>query len=115
MEALNKLPWVAKNPIFRRLAEIGEVSALSKEERIEYDAYIRIFRDNLYAMEGAEEVGMRKGLKAGIEQGLAQGRAEGEYAKAMNIARELKSEGLPLALIIKCTGLSADDINAIDC
>ena len=119
MEALNKLPWVAKNPIFRRLAEIGEVSALSKEERIEYDAYIRIFRDNLYAMEGAEEVGMRKGLEAGIEQGLArgraEGRAEGEYAKAMNIARELKSEGLPLALIIKCTGLSADDISAIDC
>ena len=43
MEALNRLPWVPKNPIFKRLSEIGEVSALSREERIKYDAAIRIY------------------------------------------------------------------------
>ena len=110
MEALNKLPWVAKNPIFRRLAEIGEVSALSKEERIQYDAYIRIFRDNLYAMEGAEEVGMRKGLKAGIEQGLVRGRAEGRAEGILATARNFKALGISNEDIQKATGLSMEDI-----
>ncbi|MGM9694477.1 MAG: Rpn family recombination-promoting nuclease/putative transposase, partial [Alloprevotella sp.] len=61
MEALNRLPWLAKNPIFEKLAQISEISALTREERMQYDAAIRVYRDNLYAMEGAEEYGRREG------------------------------------------------------
>ena len=34
MEILDRMPWAAQNAVFRRLAEVAEVSALSKEERI---------------------------------------------------------------------------------
>ena len=37
MEALNKLPWAAKSPIFKKVSEISDISALSREERMKYD------------------------------------------------------------------------------
>ena len=37
MEALNKVPWAAKSPIFKKVSEISDISALSKEERIKYE------------------------------------------------------------------------------
>ena len=81
MEALNRLPWAAQSPIFKRLSEIAEISELSTEERIKYDAAIQWYRDNAFLLEGAEEVGlqkgMRKGLAEGLEKGLEKGRAEG--------------------------------------
>ena len=41
MEALSKLPWAAKSPIFKKLSEITDISALSREERIKYDYAIQ--------------------------------------------------------------------------
>ncbi len=46
----------------------------------------------------------------GLEQGRAEGRAEGEQAKALNIARNLKSMGLGVADIQRATGLSEEEI-----
>ena len=38
MEALNnKVPWAAKSPKFKKVLEISDISALSKEERIKYE------------------------------------------------------------------------------
>ena len=109
MEALNRLPWVSKNPIFKRLSEIGEVSALSREERIKYDAAIRVYRDNLYAMEGAEEVGMRKGYERGRLEGREEGREEG----IIMTARKLKVMGVPVRSIAEATGLSLERIEGL--
>jgi len=47
METLNRLPWMAKSAVFRRLAEVAEVSALSKEERIKYDHALKVYRDSI--------------------------------------------------------------------
>ena len=121
MEALNRLPWVSKNPIFKRLSEIGEVSALSREERIKYDAAIRIYRDNLYAMEGAEEVGMRKGFEKGLLKGMEKGRLEGREEGRLEgreegilmTARKLKVMGVPAHSIAEATGLSAEVIEGL--
>ena len=118
MEALNRLPWEAQSPIFKRLSEIAEISELSTEEHIKYDAAIQWYRDNAFLLEGAEEVGLQKGMKKGLEQGRAEGeviglekgRAEGEQTKALNIARNLKSMGLGVADIQKATGLSEEEI-----
>ena len=41
MEALNKLPWAAKSPIFKKVSEISDISALSREERMKYDHAIK--------------------------------------------------------------------------
>ena len=117
MEALNRLPWVSKNPIFKRLSEIGEVSALSREERIKYDAAIRVYRDNLYAMEGAEEVGMRKGYERGRlegrEEGILEGMEKGLTKGILLTAAKLKLMGLSTQDIQKATGLSVKVIEGL--
>ena len=101
MEILERMPWAAQNAVFQRLAEITEVSRLSKEDRLEYDHALKRYRDTLNAMTGAE-------LK-GIEKGRAEGRKEG----LTDTARNLKAMGLSIADISKATGLTADDIAAL--
>lgn len=109
MEALNRLPWAAQSPIFKRLSEIAEISELSTEERIKYDAAIQWYRDNAFLLEGAEEVGLQKGMKKGLEKGRAEGRAEG----LKETARNLKSMGLGVSDIQKATGLSLEEIRSL--
>ena len=53
MDTLNRLPWAAQNSVFQRLAEIAEVSAMTKEERQEYDGALKRYRDTLNVMRGA--------------------------------------------------------------
>lgn len=98
METLNRLPWAAQNSVFQRLAEIGEVSAMTKEERIKYDHALKRYRDTLNTIQGAE-------LK-GIQQGIQQG----ERRQAVDTARRMMADGMPAELVAKYTGLSAEEI-----
>lgn len=101
METFNRLPWVAKDSVFHRLAEIAEVSAMTKEERQKYDYALRKYRDNLCVYEGA----IQKGIEKGIEKGVTKRNVE--------IVRRMKAKGYPLEEIMDCTGLSADEIGAL--
>ena len=56
---------------------------------------------------------LREGHARGHEMGLAEGRAEGRAEERLEIARNLKSSGIPVDVIIKSTGLSEDEIAAI--
>ena len=56
---------------------------------------------------------LRRGREKGYAEGRAEGRAEGEQAKALNIARNLKSMGLGVAAIQKATGLSEEEIREL--
>ena len=82
MEALNKLPWAAKSPIFKKVSEISDISALSREERIKYDYAIKAYCDNLCVYEDAIESGLKEGFKKGMEKGARE--------KALSIAKEMK-------------------------
>ena len=97
METFNRLPWVAKDSVFHRLAEIAEVSAMTKEERQKYDYALRKYRDNLCVYEGA------------IQKGIAKG----ETKRNVEIVRRMKAKGYPLEEIMDCTGLSAEEIDAL--
>ena len=55
MDILERMPWAAQDAVFQRLAEVAEVSKLSKEERIKYDHALKRYRDTLNAMTGAEQ------------------------------------------------------------
>ena len=105
METFNRLPWVAKDSVFHRLAEIAEVSAMTKEERQKYDYALRKYRDNLCVYEGAIQKGIEKGMEQGIEKG--------ETKRNVEIVRRMKAKGYPLEEIMDCTGLSADEIDAL--
>ena len=101
METLTRMPWAAQNAVFQRLAEVAEVSKLSMKERLEYDQALKRYRDTLNAMTGAEQ------------KGRAEGRAEGEREKAMETARSMKADNMPIELISKYTGLTPNEIDAL--
>ena len=121
MEALNRLPWTAKDPIFERLAQISEISALTRDERIKYDAAIRYYRDNAHALEDAEEVGERKGWKRGhaagvqqgMQQGMQQGLQQGLQQGFIETAKKLKAMGMSAKDIHIVTGLSPEGIEKL--
>jgi predicted transposase/invertase (TIGR01784 family) len=129
MEILDRMPWAAKDSVFRKLAEIGEVSNMTKDERIEYDAALRHYRDTLNVMRGAEDKGRQQGLTEGRQQGLTEGRQQGltegrqqgltegmekgRYMEKIQMAKNLLSIGLPTDQIVKVTGLSLQDIERL--
>jgi len=105
MDILERMPWAAQNAVFQRLAEVAEVSKLSKEERIKYNHALKRYRDTLNAMTGAE--------MKGRAEGLVEGLAEGEHRKALESACSMKADNMPAELIAKYTGLTFEDINSL--
>ena len=99
------MPWLAQDAVFQKLASIAEVAALSKEDREKYDESLRKYRDTISVMEGQYLEGKEDGLAEGMEKGLSQ--------RNLEIARSMKADKLPIETIIKYTGLSADEIEAL--
>ena len=62
--------------------------------------------------EGKAE-GKTQGLAEGRAKGIAEGRAEGARQNAIETAGKLLREGVSLQTVIKCTGLSENDIKNI--
>ena len=125
METLNRLPWAAKDSVFQRLAEIAEVSALTKEERVKYDYALKRFRDTLNAMAGARmeglaegmekgmAEGMEKGMAEGMEKGMAEGMEKGRKSQAVETAKLMKEKGYNVADIAELTGLQPEAIEEL--
>ena len=97
MDIMNRLPDAAKNSVFKKLAEIGELSSLTYEERLKYDDALKRYRDTLAVMEGQKQEGFREGME--------KGKAE--------IARNFKNDGIPLDVIARNTGLSIEEIEKL--
>ena len=56
------------------------------------------------------EKGMAQGMAQGMSQGMAQGMAQGAQDASLRIARNLLQKGLPVPVIMECTGLSEEEI-----
>jgi predicted transposase/invertase (TIGR01784 family) len=78
----------------------------SQEELEAYDArgiYIQDERGRIeYALEEGEKIGLDKGRKIGI--------GEGRRGRELQIARELKKNGVDIDLIVTSTGLTKEEI-----
>lgn len=111
VEKLKEMPFVDKNPVFRMLAEIGDLRKLTPEERELYDEDIKVMRD-LYATQKWEEekrMEIEKGRAEGREQGRAEGRAEGK----LEIAKNLLAMGIPMDKVVQASGLTEEQISAL--
>ena len=105
MEVLKRMPWMAQEAVFQKLASIADVTSLNKQERQAYDENLRKYRDTIAVMEGQWMEGHAKGV--------AEGQAMGEREKALESAHSMKADGMSIELIIKYTGLTAEDINTL--
>jgi predicted transposase/invertase (TIGR01784 family) len=97
MSRMEKIPAYLRKPIFEKLFNIAEYSNLSKEEKTMYDSSLKYKWDNKNVLDYA--------LKEGMEKGM--------HEKALDIARELKKEGLATEFVAKITKLSIEEIEKL--
>ncbi len=105
MDKIHKSVYERADEGLLRLLEKAKVAALTDEERDVYEASMKRLED---------EVDMEElGYKIGMEKGRREGKEEGEHDKAIQIATDMKKEGLDLALIVKMTKLSLEEIEKL--
>lgn len=97
LDILERMPWVAQESVFQKLADIAEVASLTKEERLQYDENIRAYRDTKAVMEGQ------------FLEGKKEGRSEERWANACS----LKKNGISIDIIAKSLGLTPEEIEAL--
>ncbi len=98
------LPFIEEKPLFMRLAEIAEYSALTEAQQLQYDESL----DNYLSYYNTIEYREKKARQNGIEEGREEGREEERkkaYLKLINTAQNLKAGGVSISLIISATGL----------
>ena len=100
-----QMPFSEKYPVFRKLAEIGDLRKLSREELELYDEDIKNMRDIYATRKFDEKRGMEKGRAEGMAKGMAKGKAE--------VARNLLAMGMSWTQIIQATGLTEDQLKQL--
>ena len=97
MSIIDKIPSLAGNELFQKLAAIEDITALSKEDQEKYDDTIRVMRDHIAAYKGA----------------IIEGKIEGK----IEVAKNMLMENEPVDKIARYTGLSEDELLRIkaDC
>ena len=78
-----------------------------------YDSSLKYKWDNKNVLDYAMKEGMEKGIEIGIEKGMKRGMEKGEHKKALDVAREMKKDGLPFVQISKFTKLSVEEIEKL--
>ncbi|MBD8042118.1 PD-(D/E)XK nuclease family transposase [Phocaeicola sp. Sa1CVN1] len=121
LSRLMERPKALQERIFTKLFEAAEIAKFTKTEYDSYEESLKTYRDWKNTIDTAElkgeKKGFKKGEKIGIEkgrkEGLEKGRKEGAKEKAIEIAKQLKAESVPVGIIIKCSGLSEEEINSL--
>ena len=88
------------NP-FTELLEAAEIGKFNREELEQYENSLKHYRDNKNVVDTATIVGE------------ARGEAKGERKKAIEVARNALAEGFPVSVIAKLTGLSEEEVAAL--
>ena len=92
------MPFSEKYPVFRKLAEIGDLRKLSREELELYDEDIKNMRD-IYATRKFDE---KKGMEIGMGKGMEK--------EKLATARRLLSMGLSDEQVATATELPLEEI-----
>ena len=110
MNMFEQMPFSEKYPVFRKLAEIGDLRKLSREELELYDEDIKNMRDIYATRKFDEKRGMEKGMAKGMEKGMAKGMEKGMAKEKIATAYRLLSMGLSEAQVATATELPLEEI-----
>ncbi len=105
LSRLQDRPRALQEKIFKRLFSAAEIAKLNPQEMKAYDESLKVLWDNYSIIETAKE----EGRKEGREEGREKGRVE----RDIEIAKEMKQEGLPIAQISRFTGLNKQKIKKL--
>ena len=84
--------------MFARLEELARIANMNKKERAEYEAALKIYRDNENVVTTARREGKEEGREEGRKEGL------------LEAARLMKQNGISFEQIKLCTGLTDEEI-----
>ena len=110
MNMFEQMPFSEKYPVFRKLAEIGDLRKLSREELELYDEDIKNMRDIYATRKFDEKKGMEIGMAKGMEKGMAKGMEKGMEKEKLATARRLLSMGLSDEQVSTATELPLEEI-----
>ena len=102
MEQLESLPFKGQKALFQRLEELARIVNMNKKERDEYEACLKVYRDQYNTWNYMKE------------RALEEGRAEGFEKGKKEVAHKMKQSGMSLEVIAQCTGLSIEEIEQLD-
>ena len=105
-----QMPFSEKYQVFRKLAEIGDLRKLSREELELYDEDIKNMRDIYATRKFDEKRGMEKGMAKGMEIGMEKGIAKG---MEKGIAKGMEKEKLATAHRLLSMGLSDEQVSTV--
>ncbi|MGR3973617.1 MAG: Rpn family recombination-promoting nuclease/putative transposase [Candidatus Rhabdochlamydia sp.] len=122
----DKLPPALDTPSLKKALTVLDVMNFDHQEREEYESHLKWLRIEMNTLKKAEDKGKTEGLEQGRAEGLEQGRAEGleqgrvegleqgiikgSQKSTLNIAQNMKNQGLSYDQIILFTGLSLQEI-----
>lgn len=101
MEVLERLPFTAQKKIFNHLAKLADIRCMSSEEQEKYDESVKAVDDYYSGLYGSYMEGEEKGRKEGREEGI------------IDTARNLLMMGISDSQVMKATGLSQEQIDAL--
>ncbi len=90
LENFDHIPQILNEPVFDKAFKTAELAAMNKTERVEYERSKLVYAELKSAIDTSKE--------------------EGVIEERQRIAKCFKSDGIPLNIISKNTGLSIEDI-----
>lgn len=109
LEDLHKRPPKLQEKVFEKLFEQAAIANYSDEEYSHYEESLKVYRDLKNCIDTSFEEGFKLGQAMKTEEIAAQVRAEMQ----LETAKTLKASGIELEIIMRSTGLSAEDINKL--
>lgn len=97
------------DPVIGKAVSLMEESAMTDTERYLYEKNLDNIRVEKSIVGEAWEKGMRQGMAQGMVQGMAQGKAEA----ILQVAKNMKTAGMPIEAIASMTGLAIGEIEEL--
>ena len=97
LSELQDRPQQLQDRIFQKLFDAAEIARFTVEEREAYEESLKYYRD----------------IKNVVDTSREEGIEEGKEERTLEIARELKKNGIPIDMIVKSTGLSKKEIEEL--
>jgi len=97
MNNLDRIPEKLREQIFDKLFETAEIARFTQEQVRSYEDSLKYYRD----------------LKNSIDTARDEGKIEGRIEGKIEVARNLLSNGIPVEVIVKTTGLPESEIKRL--
>lgn len=109
------------NPEVKKAVTALEESAFTDAQLLGYEKFWDIIsvEKTLYnsaerkGMKRGMEKGMEKGMEVGMEKGIEKGIEKGREEEKVLLATKFKKQGVAIAVIAQCSGLSIEEIEAL--